>query len=383
MSDEHRQKADVRYQISERKSEAMSSDSKDVAKQFLLAEYERFSEAFWKNEQIGETRVNWFLGIVTAALAGLAALLTKAEGNFVQQHLQAILLVGLTALLVFGVGTFARMIIRNERTDQYKHALDVIRQKFQDYFAGDEILLDYYPQGGPWKKKRPKRKFGGLVHNVAAMNALIIALGTGAALSQTYKDHAALYQIPVLALIIGFGAQYWVAYWLEERAKRRIYANDTTHAGGVVFQVNQSGAAEYLVIHPNLPQTPEEKKKKAPKKVDVTKRVFPKGHIERGESHVDAALREVREEAGVIARIVCPLGMVTYKLKDETDPKEKELRVKFYLMETLAKRTLEEAEAKRDPQFMEYARAQKELTHDESREMLELAERKGKKSSNG
>jgi 8-oxo-dGTP pyrophosphatase MutT (NUDIX family) len=39
---------------------------------------------------------------------------------------------------------------------------------------------------------------------------------------------------------------------------------------------------------------------------------LPKGHPEEGESPVDAALREVREEAGVEARLVEPLGDVRY-----------------------------------------------------------------------
>jgi 8-oxo-dGTP pyrophosphatase MutT (NUDIX family) len=39
---------------------------------------------------------------------------------------------------------------------------------------------------------------------------------------------------------------------------------------------------------------------------------LPKGHPERGESPGEAALREVREEAGVVARMIEPLGDVRY-----------------------------------------------------------------------
>ena len=39
---------------------------------------------------------------------------------------------------------------------------------------------------------------------------------------------------------------------------------------------------------------------------------LPKGHPEAGESPSEAALREVREEAGVVARLVEPLGDVRY-----------------------------------------------------------------------
>ena len=39
---------------------------------------------------------------------------------------------------------------------------------------------------------------------------------------------------------------------------------------------------------------------------------LPKGHPEEGESPSEAALREVREEAGVVARLIEPLGDVRY-----------------------------------------------------------------------
>jgi 8-oxo-dGTP pyrophosphatase MutT (NUDIX family) len=39
---------------------------------------------------------------------------------------------------------------------------------------------------------------------------------------------------------------------------------------------------------------------------------LPKGHLEEGESAADAALREVREEAGVVGRLVDRLGDVRY-----------------------------------------------------------------------
>jgi 8-oxo-dGTP pyrophosphatase MutT (NUDIX family) len=39
---------------------------------------------------------------------------------------------------------------------------------------------------------------------------------------------------------------------------------------------------------------------------------LPKGHLEPGESHEEAALREVREETGVTGRLLTPLAEIDY-----------------------------------------------------------------------
>ncbi|MFL5448801.1 MAG: NUDIX hydrolase [Gemmatimonadales bacterium] len=40
--------------------------------------------------------------------------------------------------------------------------------------------------------------------------------------------------------------------------------------------------------------------------------IFPKGHIEKGETPEEAALRETREEAGISARLIGPAGILEY-----------------------------------------------------------------------
>jgi 8-oxo-dGTP pyrophosphatase MutT (NUDIX family) len=40
--------------------------------------------------------------------------------------------------------------------------------------------------------------------------------------------------------------------------------------------------------------------------------IFPKGHIEKGETPEQAALRETREEAGVVGDLIAPAGILEY-----------------------------------------------------------------------
>ena len=41
--------------------------------------------------------------------------------------------------------------------------------------------------------------------------------------------------------------------------------------------------------------------------------IFPKGHIEKGETPEVAALREVKEEAGVVGKLIGPAGILEYR----------------------------------------------------------------------
>lgn len=45
--------------------------------------------------------------------------------------------------------------------------------------------------------------------------------------------------------------------------------------------------------------------------------IFPKGHVEPGETAAQAALRECEEETGLLVELVGPAGSATYKDNDE------------------------------------------------------------------
>jgi 8-oxo-dGTP pyrophosphatase MutT (NUDIX family) len=62
---------------------------------------------------------------------------------------------------------------------------------------------------------------------------------------------------------------------------------------------------------------------------------IPKGHVEDGESMAVAALREVREETGLVAEVEHPLGDVTYwyaRRDAEGKPVRIWKRVRFFLL---------------------------------------------------
>jgi 8-oxo-dGTP pyrophosphatase MutT (NUDIX family) len=98
---------------------------------------------------------------------------------------------------------------------------------------------------------------------------------------------------------------------------------------------------------------------------------LPKGHPEDGESAADAALREVREEAGVEARLVDKLGDVRYWYT--RDGRRIAKVVSFFLLEYVSGEVADHDREVEDARWLALERAARELCYTGERDMASRA----------
>lgn len=157
-----------------------NSDDKKPAKDLLAADLKYFSEAFWKNESSGETRVRFLLTFVTAVISALVALATTVDMTTTvppeSKHwiditkVTWISVFALGTLLLLGFTTFLRIVRRNCVTDEYKERSDYVRRCYKELYTSTPFQnYDPFPEmptGIP--------KLGGLAHLVAVVNGIIL-----------------------------------------------------------------------------------------------------------------------------------------------------------------------------------------------------------------
>lgn len=107
----------------------------------------------------------------------------------------------------------------------------------------------------------------------------------------------------------------------EPRRKPTLEVRREVSAGGLIWRRYGDGKIEVVLVRPTGKET----------------WVLPKGHVEPGESVLDAALREAREESGLKVKAGEALGNVSYvySWRDRPDGRLIRIfkRVHFYLME--------------------------------------------------
>ena len=98
---------------------------------------------------------------------------------------------------------------------------------------------------------------------------------------------------------------------------------------------------------------------------------LPKGHPEGSESDERAALREVREEAGIEAEIVAPIGETRYEY--ERKGRRRDKRVVFYLMRYVSGDPADHDHEMEDAGWMPFEQAIERLTYEGERDIVRQA----------
>jgi 8-oxo-dGTP pyrophosphatase MutT (NUDIX family) len=98
---------------------------------------------------------------------------------------------------------------------------------------------------------------------------------------------------------------------------------------------------------------------------------LPKGHVDPGETPIEAATREVREETGLIGEPVCELGESHYWYRREGRTVGK--TVVFFLFRHVEGDTADHDDEVEEVRWLALGEAERELTHEAEREMVTLA----------
>jgi 8-oxo-dGTP pyrophosphatase MutT (NUDIX family) len=120
-------------------------------------------------------------------------------------------------------------------------------------------------------------------------------------------------------------------------------------------RVEQAGAIPFTVIA-GKPRILLVKSKHSP-----TQWIFPKGHIEPGETPEQAAVRELSEEAGVWGRVLAPAGTLAFRSVGE------DVRVQYYFVRYDGQPVGGEPRAR---QTFELDAAIAALAHDDAKSLL-------------
>lgn len=96
--------------------------------------------------------------------------------------------------------------------------------------------------------------------------------------------------------------------------------------------------------------------------------VFPKGHIDPGETHIIAAIREVEEESGVVATCLDETIVYTTRYKNA---RREERVITWFLLESSAEEVLLREPVFPKGGFYTLEKTLKKLTFEEDKKLLE------------
>ena len=110
---------------------------------------------------------------------------------------------------------------------------------------------------------------------------------------------------------------------------------------------------------------------------------LPKGHVEKGESHLEAALREVAEESGYVhLTILADLGHQVVQFEYQGRRVVRDEHYFLFLLQEASQVERESKELQFEPDWIGWHRALAELTFEAEREWMRRAYRMRKGSRN-
>lgn len=98
---------------------------------------------------------------------------------------------------------------------------------------------------------------------------------------------------------------------------------------------------------------------------------LPKGAVSKGETSEQAALREVQEETGILADIVCPLDTIEYFFRAGDTLIRK--RVDFYLMQYVGGKLTPQLTEVDDVEWVELSEAIRRASFESEKKLLSAA----------
>lgn len=131
-------------------------------------------------------------------------------------------------------------------------------------------------------------------------------------------------------------------------------------SGGVVYRLNPDGEGfQFAAVH----------------RARHTDWSLPKGHVEPGETREEAAVREVKEETGLDARIVTPITEVVYYYRRGRGPEGVLIHktVYHYLMEAITYEFGPPNWEVSECRWVPLSEAQNVLTYENDREVVRKA----------
>ena len=243
----------------------MGKDMEDD--KLLLAEYKHFTTSFWNNEEVGEKRVQFFITLTTAIIAGIVALVTKNENT--DLDVRPLASVALSGIFLFGLVTFFRILQRNRVTDEYKGIIDYLREELR---RRSTSLSEYEL---PFRSKQVPLFRGGLAETVAVVNSFIVAV-----IVALWFGKAWGWLVVPGSFIILFGFQVAVAKRVRKKKKK---TRSQMYRAGVGAVITGPGGKVLALERIDVPGAWQ----------------LPQGGLEVGEEPLEAVKRETCEETGI------------------------------------------------------------------------------------